>query len=195
VLVVAELCRGCGACVLVCPSGAVEEIGRPVGVVRRGRVGGLLFVDGELAVGEASATPVIAAVKHAIPGGGVAVLDAPPGASCPMVEAVRGADRVILVVEPTPFGLSDLGPAAGAARALGLAPAVVVNRCDVGDAGVHALCEKEGLPIVAEIPYDRAIAEAYAQGVVPSLRSSVLADAVGRIAGELLGAPRTEDAL
>ena len=37
------------------------------------------------------------------------IIDAPPGTSCPVVESIRGCDLVILVTEPTPFGLNDLG--------------------------------------------------------------------------------------
>ena len=120
----------------MCPEGAITEVPRVVGVVERGSAGELGFVQGRLAVGEAMATPVIRAVKKAIPTEGIVILDAPPGTSCPVVETIRGVDWVIMVTEPTPFGLNDLKLAVGAVRKLGLTTSIVINRSDVGDSGV-----------------------------------------------------------
>lgn len=49
-------------------------------------------------------------------------------------------------------------------RALGVPCGVVVNRTGVGDRSVYIYCACEGLPILLEIPWQRAIAEAYARG-------------------------------
>jgi MinD superfamily P-loop ATPase len=94
----------------------------------------------------------------------VVLIDAPPGTSCPVIEAVRGSDLVVLVTEPTPFGLHDLELAVEMVRALDLRCVVVVNRADLGDDRVHRYCAAEGLEIVLELPNDRRIAEAYARG-------------------------------
>ena len=89
----------------------------------------------------------------------------PPGTSCPVVETMRGADFVLLVTEPTPFGLHDLRLAVEVARdELGLPVGVVINRDGVGDAGVDDYCAAEGIPILMRIPLDRRIAEAYSEG-------------------------------
>ena len=127
------------------------------------------FFQGTLNVGEAMAVPVIRQLKEwAIPpdvDGRPVILDAPPGASCPVVETMRGADAVLLVTEPTPFGLHDLRVAVEVARdELGLPVAVVVNRAGVGDDSVDAYCAAEGLPILLRIPLERAIAEGIARG-------------------------------
>jgi MinD superfamily P-loop ATPase len=96
------------------------------------------------------------------------ILDAPPGNACPVVEAMHGADFVLLVTEPTPFGLHDLRQAVEVARdEMGLPVGVVVNREGVGDEGVDRHCEAEGIPILMRIPIDRRIAEAYSEGVPP----------------------------
>ena len=95
-----------------------------------------------------------------------AILDAPPGTSCPVIAAVRGADLVLLVTEPTAFGLHDLTLAVAMARALALPVGIVINRAGMGDDRVEAYCAREGLPVLARLPHDRRVAEAYARGVL-----------------------------
>ncbi len=159
-----SLCHGCGGCVLVCPTGAITEDVRPIGVVEEGHADGVRFVHGRLNVGEATAPPVIRAVKKALPDEGLAIVDAPPGTSCPVIETVRRADLVLLVTEPTPFGLHDLTLAVEMLRALELPFGVVVNRAGSGDGRVHVFCRAEGIRVMADIPDDRRVAEAYSLG-------------------------------
>jgi MinD superfamily P-loop ATPase len=95
----------------------------------------------------------------------IVMLDAPPGTSCPVVETMRGADTVLLVTEPTPFGLHDLRLAVQVARdELGMPVAVVINRDGIGDDGVERYCRAERIPVLMRIPLDQRIAEAYAEG-------------------------------
>jgi len=77
---------------------------------------------------------------------------------------MTGADFVLLVTEPTPFGLHDLKLAVGAVKILGIPSGLVINRSDMGDDQVRVYAEQEGLPILMEIPFDRRIAEAYSRG-------------------------------
>jgi MinD superfamily P-loop ATPase len=163
VLVFPELCHACGGCVLACPESAITEKGHKTGVVRTGHAGSLRFVSGELAIGEAKSTPIIREVKkHRIDG--LNIIDAPPGTSCPVVEAVKDANYVLLVTEPTPFGLNDLVLAVEMVRKLSRPFGVVINRADVGDDRIVRYCRREGIPILLEIPERRAIAEAYSSG-------------------------------
>jgi MinD superfamily P-loop ATPase len=117
-------------------------------------------------VGEPMATPIIRQLKKwaAPKPDQIVILDASPGTSCPVVESVRGADFLLLVTEPTPFGLHDLKLAAQVGRELNLPMGVVVNRDGIGNGGVDEFCAAEGLPILMRIPFDRAIAEGVAQG-------------------------------
>jgi MinD superfamily P-loop ATPase len=167
VLVFPQLCHGCGSCTLACPEGAITEIPDVMGVLESGTAdSGIHFARGVMNVGEPMATPVIRQLKKwAVPRlGQIVILDAPPGTSCPVVESVRGADFLLLVTEPTPFGLHDLKLAAQVGRELNLPMGVVVNRDGIGDGGVDDFCETTGLPILMRIPFDRAIAEGIAQG-------------------------------
>ena len=164
VLVYPELCHACGGCWLVCPEDAITEVPREMGVLEAGRAGPIHFVHGLLNVGEAMSPPVIKAVKAAAPEADLVITDAPPGTSCPVIESVRDSDFVVLVTEPTPFGLYDLKLAVEMVRALKLPLGVVINRADLGDRAVDLYCRTEGIKVLAEIPDDRRIAEAYSRG-------------------------------
>jgi MinD superfamily P-loop ATPase len=167
VLVFPQLCHGCGSCTLMCPANAITEVPDVMGVLEAGTgLSGIAFARGVMNVGEPMAVPVIRALKKwATPRPGqIVIVDASPGTSCPVVEAVRGADFLLLVTEPTPFGLHDLRLAVQIARELHIPAGVVINRDGIGDAGVDEFCAAEGLPILMRIPFERAIAEGIAQG-------------------------------
>jgi len=168
VLVYPEMCHACGGCMLVCRSGAIGEAMRETGKIEQGVAGEVRFVHGVLNVGEAMSTPLIRKVKATAPVADLVVIDAPPGTSCPAIEAVRGADYVVLVTEPTPFGLNDLKLAIEMMRALKLPFGVVVNRVGFGDQETQRYCGEQGVEILAEIPDDRRVAEAYSRGELAS---------------------------
>ena len=159
-----ELCHGCGGCMLVCPEDAVTWGQREVGIVETGFFDDIKMVHGRLRIGEAMSPPLIKAVKKYVEDGYMNIIDAPPGTSCPVIEAVKGSDYVVLVTEPTPFGLNDLVLAVEMVREINIPMGVVINRADVGNKMVYDYCMEQGLPILLEIPYDRKIAEVYSRG-------------------------------
>ena len=174
-----QLCHACGGCRLVCPTGAITERPKEIGFVEVGSAMGVRFGQGRLKVGDIHTPPLIKAVKARSLQRGIVIIDAPPGTSCPVIEAVKGCNFVLLVTEPTPFGLHDLKLAVNMTRALRLPFAVVVNRgepeCDL--AGEY--CRAEGIDIAMEIRDDRRIAEAYSEGrmivdVLPKYREAFL---------------------
>jgi len=159
-------------------------------------------------VGEVMAVPIIRQLKQWVippsastglggtPGDRPIILDASPGTACPVVESMRGADFVLMVTEPTPFGLHDLRLAVEVARdELGLPVGVVINRDGVGDQGVDDYCATERIPILMRIPLDRRIAEAYSDGgtlveAMPEYREQFqnLYAAIGRLVVDRKGA-------
>ncbi len=164
VLTFPELCHACDGCFLVCPEGAIVNKEREIGVVEKGQSGGVRFVHGKLRVGEAMSPPLIRAVKNEMGDSLVTVLDVPPGTSCPVITAVTGSDLVLLVTEPTPFGLNDLELALDMVREIGLHHGVVVNRHEDENRSAREFCAVRNVPILAEIPDDRRVAEAYSRG-------------------------------
>ena len=170
-LIFPEMCHGCGGCMRICPRQAIHEVGKRIGAVSVLNSGNIRLVQGRLDIGVATAPPLIRSVKSRLRSGEPAILDAPPGTSCPVIAAIRDTDLVVLVTEPTPFGLHDLKLAVDMVRVIGIPFGVIVNRMGVGDDRVHRFCKEEHIPLLMEIPEDRRIAEVYSRGalVVESL--------------------------
>jgi MinD superfamily P-loop ATPase len=165
VLTFPELCHGCGGCSLLCPEHAISEKERSIGVLEEGRAGSIEFIQGRLNIGEPMATPLIRAVKKTINPQGITLVDVPPGTSCPVIESIRGSDFCLLVTEPTPFGMNDLKLAVELLKELKIKHGVLINRAGIGDDTTRDYCRREGVPILAEIPFDREIAVLYSRGI------------------------------
>jgi MinD superfamily P-loop ATPase len=182
ILTFPEMCHGCGGCMAVCPENAISAGQRELGEIRWGQADDVGFLSGRLRIGEAMCPPLMRLVKGRLnhilaETGGDAIIDAPPGVSCPAVNAVLDSDVIVLVTEPTPFGVYDFKLAWEAFAPLKKPLGAVINRAGVGTEAIYRFCREKGLPILAEIPYDRAIAEAYAHGriiatVSPSLKQT-----------------------
>jgi MinD superfamily P-loop ATPase len=165
VLIYQDVCHSCGGCSLVCPENAISDSNRRIGDIRIAQNDDLRLVYGVLEVGEPLATPIIKAVKSEVDIQGVNILDAPPGTACPVIETMRDSDYLILVTEPTPFGLHDLSMAVEVVKKLGIPHGVIINRAGIGDRKVSEYCKEQNIPILMEIPFDRKIAELYSRGV------------------------------
>ena len=168
VLVFPELCHSCGGCSLVCAPSAITEVDREIATLLVGESGSVRYVQGLLNIGEAMSPPVIRAVKAKAPRADLVIVDAPPGTSCPVVESIRDCEHVLMVTEPTPFGLHDLELALDMADAVGVRCSVVVNRARSDGTAARELCRRRGVEIIAELPSDRRVAEAYSRGVLAS---------------------------
>lgn len=164
VLTFPELCHSCGGCFEVCTENAINRGKRTIGVIEKGQLNGIRFRHGRLRIGEAMVPPLIAAVKSCKQFAGLTIIDAPPGTSCPVITSMRGTDFVLLVSEPTPFGLHDLKLALEAVRFLGIPCGLIINRADLGTGDTAAYAKRENIPILMEIPFDRRIAKAYSRG-------------------------------
>lgn len=193
VLTFPNLCSGCGACSYVCPVGAITEVPREVGVTLSGVTPeGLEFHTGRLNVGEAKSTPVTKAVKRLVRDDLISILDSPPGTACPMQETIAESDYCLLVTEPTPFGLSDLRLAVETCRSVAVPCGIIINRHGSGYTGVEEYCTEERLPLLAVIPQDRQIAEAYSRGEAALAHDPVYHRLLLNVAGVILKNHRNE---
>ncbi len=172
ILVFSNLCHGCGSCSYFCPEGAIKEVNKEIGEIEIGSsaalttsaAGAMQFIHGRLNIGEAMAPPVIRQIKRYINPTRTVVIDAPPGTSCPVVEAIKESDFCVLVTEPTPFGLNDLMLAVETLRKLAIPFGVVINRSDLGNKKTDEFCESENIPVLMRIPFKKEIAAAYSKG-------------------------------
>ncbi|MCD4846822.1 MAG: ATP-binding protein [Candidatus Aegiribacteria sp.] len=192
-LVFRDMCHGCASCMLVCPENAISEILHVTGKIEGGTALSLDFARGVMNIGQAMPVPTISSLLKEYLSQereGLVIIDAPPGTSCPVVEAVGRSDYVILVTEPTPFGLHDLKAAVDVVvNQLGIRAGVIINRDGIGDMKVEEYCNSENLPILARIPMDRKIAEVLSEGT-PLIHGypeygKVFLDILGRIRKEI----------
>lgn len=168
VMIFPEMCHSCEGCLMVCPEGALEKSGRELGEIEVRDCGNIELVFGRLRIGEAMSPPLIDAVKQRIDDSPLQIVDAPPGTSCPVIAALRGSDSVVLVTEPTPFGLNDLVLAVEAVRALKLPFGIVINRAREDQPLILDYARTENIQILGEIPDMRKIAEVYSTGRLPA---------------------------
>ncbi|RLA71607.1 MAG: ATPase [Epsilonproteobacteria bacterium] len=167
ILVYPELCHSCYACSELCPTDSLPMTPKRIGEIKAFSANGFDLVEGRLDLGQEMAVPLIAqTIKYVDENfeNHLKILDAPPGTSCPVIEASRGSDYVILVTESTPFGLNDLTLAVETMRVLKQKFGVIINRYGIGDSGVETYCQKEDIPIITKIQNDRKVAELYSNG-------------------------------
>lgn len=163
-LVLPLMCHSCGGCTLVCPEDAISEVWRAIGTVEQGMKGLVRYAGGRLNIGEPMSPPLIKEVKKIHSNASIRLYDSPPGTSCPVIESVKDADFIVLVAEPSRFGLNDLELAAGMASAIHIPFGVVVNRYVSGRDIINDYCMRENIPVIGIIPEAREIATAYSSG-------------------------------
>lgn len=183
VIIFPNLCHSCHACSELCPSGALPMRRQRMGTIKHFIIDNIDFVESRLDVGQEQAVPMISKAKAYLAekfnGNSIVILDSPPGTSCPVIETVKGADLVLLVTEPTPFGLHDLKLAVNTVRDMNLRVGVIINRYGSGNNDVLDYCGNEDLPVVARINDEKKVAELYSKGElvydkVPSFREGLL---------------------
>jgi len=166
--VIEDLCHGCGACTVACEFGAITEKQVSLGQVKTYTLNGNpSLIEARMNIGVMSPVSIIkAAIKQVDARAEVVILDSPPGTSCPFVQTVASADYVILVTEPTPFGLSDLRQSVETLKGMNKPCGVIINRAGLGNNQVQQYLKDEGIPLLIEIPFDKKIAEYYSKGEI-----------------------------
>ena len=182
ILTFSQLCHGCGSCTWNCPVGAITEIPKPIGRLESGKTpDDMPFSHGVLTISEPMPTPIIRQLKRIalFPENELTILDSPPGASCSVVETLRGMDFALLVTEPTPFGLHDLKQIVGILDEFNIPSGVVINRDGIGDNQTNDFLTQRGIPILMRIPFSLKIAAGLSAGIPlieidPALRQGFL---------------------
>jgi MinD superfamily P-loop ATPase len=184
----AGLCHSCGACLVACSDNAISESEEAIGEVNRySMTDGSGILEGKLKIGSTMQTMLIRALKRSVPPvSDLTIYDAPPGTSCPVVETIADTDFVVLVTEPTPFGLHDLRLMVSIVKEMGKPYGVVINKAGMGDDGIYTYLEEQGSTMLGEIPYSREFAKGYANGSILTAIPKPVRDQLERIASSIL---------
>lgn len=187
-----EVCHSCGACSLVCPTGAIHEVNRPIGVVERGAFGSVQVITGILNIGEASGIPIIQnALESEVSQEGLTIIDCPPGSACTVMESVQTADYCLLVVEATAFGLHNFKMVYELVSLLEKPCGVVINKEDCAYFPLESFCSENNIAILSRIPYQESLAQIGAKAGIACLEDektqelfSALLDRIKKEAGK-----------
>jgi MinD superfamily P-loop ATPase len=176
VMIFENLCHSCGGCFAVCPENALIEQQRILGQIEHQTIGHqtiehqtrdhISFTHGRLDIGQVMVPPIIKKVRSFTKHNQVTIIDAPPGTSCPVIAAMKGAHFILLVTEPTPFGLHDLKLAVETVRILDIPHGLIINRAGLGNDDVKFYAMEQNIPILMEIPFDKRIAQIYSNGQI-----------------------------
>ncbi len=161
-----DMCHSCGLCMRICPENAILDKKKKIGTIEIGSVGTGVFVEGKTDIGTENSSPVIEKVKEFADTNGIVIIDAPPGTSCQVVETVKDCDFVVLVTEPTPFGLNDLKLAVTLLENLKIPFAVAVNRIIDNAEIIENYCKEKGIDIIFKMELDRDVAKSYSSGKI-----------------------------
>lgn len=183
-----SLCHSCGACSIACKFSAITEKPQPIGVVNYFNVNtGEGLLEGRLKIGSAMQTMLIKELKkkstiHA----GLLLYDAPPGTSCPVVETAANVNYILLVAEPTPFGLHDLKLTVELLSDIQKEFGIIINKSGLGDNKIYQYIADNQLDLLGEIPYSERFASMYASGDILKNLPSEIDDEIKNISLKLL---------
>jgi MinD superfamily P-loop ATPase len=178
VIVFDDLCHDCGLCKLACPNDAITYKEKPLGVISEFSYQGKEFFSGKLNIGEVSGVRLIEELKEYTSDRETLVIDCPPGVACSTVTSLNGVDYAVIVIEPTPFGLSDMKMVVELLRTENIPFGVVINKADLGDLGVKHYLQDEHIPLISEIPFDEEFAKIYSEGKLISDHSLVFREKI-----------------
>ena len=182
IMVFPQLCHSCFACSDLCPTQSLPMKKVKMGELKNYSTNNFDFIESRLDIGEEQAVPLIKQTLKYIEkhynNNYIKIYDSPPGTSCPVIEATKDADFVILITEPTPFGYNDVILAIDTMKQLNKKIGIVINRYGIGNDKIIDYCKNENIPILAKIPNNRQIAELYSRGEliydkVPEVRAEL----------------------
>lgn len=188
ILVFDHLCHSCGACYEICPYNAIREVPKKIGTIRKGKVDTLDFIDGRLNYGEATGVPILREINKMIKDVAKPVIvDSHTGTSCSVIHSIEGSDFCILVTEPTPYGLHDLDLAVQLVKEMNIPMGIVINKAGERDELIEEYAQKEGIRVLAKIPFKRKLAQAYSTGKLLIEVDEEIKSIFGRLASDVLG--------
>jgi MinD superfamily P-loop ATPase len=166
-------CEGCGVCVDLCPEKAIDFPQQKSGdwYISNTRVGPM--VHARLGIAEENSGKLVSLVRREARklaeenGQKILITDGPPGIGCPVIASLTGAEKVIIVVEPTISGLHDVRRVASLARHFGIETMLCVNRFDINidvTEEIEAYAAEHAIYVLPRVPFDPDFIHAMVDG-------------------------------
>jgi len=167
-ILIPEQCIGCSACMIACPHGAIKKDKKKIGTIYSGRNYNIDFISAETEIGVEEESPVVNALKENTKDKekyDFVLMDTSPGTHCNVISALQGCDLALAVAEPTPLGAHDLKLILELLKKLEIPARIILNRSNIGNKNlIKEIAEKYKTEIIAEVPYNKKILEAYSKG-------------------------------
>ncbi len=160
------LCEGCGACQIVCPSGAIEMKAVINGEIRIKRnLFNFPLISAQLYPGETGSGKIVDEIKQEAEkfDYDLMIIDVPAGTGCPVIAALKDANLAILITEPMPAAFSDLRRTLTVVKSFNLDWKVVLNKWDINLKVSERIIDWAGNRFLGKISYDKKIFQAISQ--------------------------------
>ena len=162
-------CEGCNVCVHFCPEQAIDFPQSLSGkwFISDTRLGPM--VHAKLGVAAENSGKLVSLVRNEAKrvageeNRKIVIVDGPPGIGCPVIAAITGASKVLVVTEPTVSGEHDLERVLHLARHFEIPASVCVNKWDINPEAAGRIEQKAlalGARLAGRIRYDPDVTRA-----------------------------------